>query len=175
MNSFYSSKTYKNKRESNDFKGFSTIDLSITLMIISILAVMIIPNFSSALEFFEVLIAEKYLHSSVKECQSGLIENEDSPQYNPPTKDLGLGIFSKNKFSFSFTGNEGDCINYNAANLIRISRINNNQNDPKYSLIINVITGEKRSEGDLPDWLDWWEDKYSPLIPENDPLIYQFD
>ena len=40
-----------------------------------------------------------------------------------------------------------------------------------YSLIINVKTGEKSSEGSLPDWLDWWEGKSSNLIPNDDILL----
>ena len=98
-----------------------------------------------------------------------------SPQYNLPSNDLGLGIFSKNKFSFSYTGEQGECINESEGNRIRLSRISPNQIDPKYSLIINVISGEKSTEGDLPDWLDWWDDIYSPLIPSDDSLLTEFE
>ena len=52
-----------------------------------------------------------------------------------------------------------------------LSKMNNNQSNIDYSLIINLITGERISEGNIPDWLDWWEDFYSPLIPENDILL----
>ena len=46
--------------------GFSVVDLSIAITIIGILAVMVIPNISPALEFVEVLVAEKYLLKSVR-------------------------------------------------------------------------------------------------------------
>ena len=155
--------------------GFSIIDLSIVITIIGILAVMIIPNFSPALEFVEILIAEKHLFKSVKECQIGLLKNDLSPQYNLPTNDSGMGILNKNKFSFSYTGNLGECINtYNkTGNRIRLTRSNSGQIS-NYSLIINVVTGEKTSEGKLPEWLDWWEDINSPIIPENDPLLREY-
>ncbi len=136
---------------------------------------MFIPNFSSSLEFIEVLIAEKYLHNSVKECQSGLIKYELSPRYNLPINNSGLGIFAKNKFSFYYSGDQGECLNFGSGNELKISRIMNGQSAPKYSLIIDLVSGEKSSEGDLPDWLDWWKGKYSPLIPENDPLLNEFE
>ena len=158
----------KGKDKSN---GYSVADLSIAIMIIGILAALLIPNFSSALEFVEVLIAEKHLNGAVKDCQKGLINDEMNPQYDLPFNDVGVGIFKNNKFSFSYTGIEGECIGYLGPNQIMLSKMNNNQSNIDYSLIINLITGERISEGKLPEWLDWWEDFYSPLIPENDRLL----
>ena len=162
------------KPEKSKTNGYTTIDLSIAIIIIGILATLLVPNFSAALEFIEVLIAEKHLHDAVEECQQGLIDDENNPQYNLSAKEVGLGIFKNNKFSFAFTGIEGECISDYEPNLIRLSRTNNNQNNDQYSLIINLITGERISEGELPEWLDWWEDFYSPLIPENDPMLYEY-
>tara|TARA_Y100000589_G_scaffold240099_1_gene227628 strand:- start:136 stop:654 length:519 start_codon:yes stop_codon:yes gene_type:complete len=154
--------------------GFSTIDLSITIAVIGILATILAPNFSSALEYFEVLIGEKQLYSAVKECQQGLINDEISPNYNLPAKELSLGIYKNNKYSFDYTGVENECFTNNSSNRIRLTRAKNNQSEIQYALIIDLITGERISEGDLPEWLDWWEDFYSPLIPENDPLLYEY-
>ena len=167
---FYSH-SIKGKDNSN---GYSITDLSIAILIIGILATMLIPNFSSALEFIEILIAEKHLNGTVKDCQRGLINGEINPQYDLPSNDVGVGIFKNNKFSFSYTGIEGECFSYLEPNQIRLSRMSNNQSDIDYSLIINLITGERISEGKLPEWLDWWEDFYSPLIPENDPLLNRY-
>ena len=161
----------KSEKKTN---GYSTTDLSIAIIIIGILASIIVPNFSSALEFVEVIIAEKHLHDAVKECQQGLINDDKPPQYNLTTKDVGSGIFKNNKFSFAYTGIEGDCINDYESNQIRLSRTSSNQINNQYSLIINLITGERTSEGELPEWLGWWEDFYSPLIPKDDPILYQF-
>ena len=160
------------KKEEN---GFSIANLSVSIAIIGILATILVPNFSSSLEFLEVLIAEKYLLKSVRECQSDLIKNASSPQYNLQINNSGLGIFKRNKYIFSYTGNQGECINEMniEGNRIRITKSNTSQNT-NYSLIINVITGEKTSEGQLPEWLDWWEGVYSPIIPENDPLLNEY-
>ena len=172
----------KKKEKLNNIKtikiienGFSIADLSIAITVIGILAVMVIPNISPALEFVEVLVAEKYLLKSVRECQSGLIKNDLSTQYDLPVNNSGLGIFKNNKYLFSYTGNPGECINLSTLeeNRIRVTKSNLSQN-LEYSLIINLITGEKTSEGQLPGWLDWWEGVYSPIIPENDPLLDEF-
>ena len=155
--------------------GFSVVDLSIAINVIGILAIMVIPNISPALEFVEVLVAEKYLLKSVRECQSGLIKNDLSTQYDLPANNSGLGIFKNNKYLFSYTGKPGECNNLSTLeeNRIRVTRSNISQN-LEYSLIINLITGEKTTEGQLPEWLDWWEGVYSPIIPENDPLLDEF-
>ena len=79
-------KSYKNNKIIEN--GFSVVDLSIAITIIGILAVMVIPNISPALEFVEVLVAEKYLLKSVRECQSGLIKNDLSTQYDLPANNL---------------------------------------------------------------------------------------
>ena len=160
------------KKEKN---GFSIANLSVSIAIIGILATILVPNFSSALEFLEVLVAEKYLLKSVRECQSDLIKNDLSPQYDLQINNFGFGIFKNNKYIFSYTGNQGECINFNntEGNRIRITKSNSGQNS-NYSLIINVITGEKTYEGQLPEWLDWWEGVYSPIIPENDPLLIEY-
>ena len=49
--------------------------------------------------------------------------------------------------------------------------VNINSEKIIYSLIINVKTGEKSSEGSLPDWLDWWDGKSSNLIADDDVLL----
>ena len=169
---FFHRKLYSYPIKGNDTSnGYSITDLSIAILIIGILATMLIPRFSSALEFIEILIAEKHLYGAVKDCQRGLINDEINPQYDLPSNDESIGIFKNNKFSFSYTGIESECVSYIEPNQIRLSRMNNNQSNIDYSLIINLITGERISEGKLPEWLNWWEDFYSPLIPENDRLL----
>ena len=151
--------------------GYSINEMVIVISIIGILASILIPNFKPAIEFIEVLIAEKHLLKAVKECQIGLINNEISPQYTLPVNEINLGIFRNNKFTFSFTGIEGECSPEFGGNQLKVSRININSEKIIYSLIINVKTGEKSSEGSLPDWLDWWDGKSSNLIADDDMLL----
>ena len=151
--------------------GYSINEIVIVIAIVGVLASILIPNFRPAVEFIEVLIAEKHLLKAVKECQIGIINNELSPQYTLPKDEIKLGIFKNNKFTFSFTGIEGECSPEFGGNQLKVSRISNNSEKIIYSLIINVKTGEKSSEGSLPDWLDWWEGKSSNLIPDDDILL----
>ena len=151
--------------------GYSINEIVIVIAIVGVLASILIPNFRPAVEFIEVLIAEKHLLKAVKECQIGIINNELSPQYTLPKSEIKLGIFKNNKFTFSFTGIEGECSPEFGGNQLRVSRININSENIIYSLIINVKTGEKLSEGSLPTWLDWWEGKSSSLISEDDILL----
>ena len=151
--------------------GYSINEIVIVIAIVGVLASILIPNFRPAVEFIEVLIAEKHLLKAVKECQIGIINNELSPQYTLPKDEIKLGIFKNNKFTFSFTGIEGECSPEFGGNQLKVSRISINSENIIYSLIINVKTGEKLSEGSLPTWLDWWEGKSSSLISEDDILL----
>ena len=151
--------------------GYSINELIVVISIIGVLASIVIPNFRPAIEFIEVLIAEKHLIKAVKECQLGLINYDISPQYTLPANEVNLGIFKNNKFTFSYTGLGGDCSPEFGGNQLRVSRVNINSENIIYSLIINVKTGEKSSEGLLPGWLDWWSGKSSNLISEDDILL----
>lgn len=151
--------------------GYSVNEMVIAISIIGILATILVPNFRPAVEFAEVLIAEKYLLKAIKECQIGLINNEPNPIYSLPAKDINLGIFKKNKFTFSYTGIGGECSPEYGGNNLRVSRIDSKTGSLIYSLIVNVKTGKKSSEGSLPIWLDWWESKSPSLIPEGDMLL----
>ena len=150
--------------------GYSINEMFIVISIIGILASILIPSIAPSVEFIEVLIAEKHLLKAVKECQIGLINNEVSPQYTLPENSVSLGIFKKNKFTLSHSGIAGECSPEFGGNQLRFSRFDHNSQNIIYSLIINVNTGEKLSEGSLPSWLDWWVGKSSSLIPENDSI-----
>ena len=147
--------------------GYSLNEMLVVISVIGILASILVPNFRPAVEFIEVLIAEQYLLKAFKECEIGIINNELSPQYTIPKDDINLGIFKNNKFTFSYTGIREECLPEFGGNQLRVSRKNANSEKIIYSLIINVSTGEKISEGTLPAWLDWWDGKSSSLITDN--------
>jgi len=163
-------------RDINHFyeKGFSISELILIITTIGILATLIVPNFAAAIEFFEVLVVEKKMLKAVKECQIGLINNQEYPNYSIPIKNVSVPILKNKGFIFFYTGKYGECLSNFGPNYIRASRSNPDNQNFKYSLIINVITGEREIEGTLPDWLDWWEGGLSPIIPKDDPLINNF-
>ena len=137
--------------------GYSINEMVVVLAIIGILASILVPSFRPAVEFIEVLMAEKYLLKAAQECKIGLINGELSPVYSKPENEISLGVFKENKFSFSYTGVGGECAPEYGGNELKVSRKNTNSGNIIYSLIINVVTAEKISEGSLPNWLDWWE------------------
>ena len=147
--------------------GYSINEMVVVISIIAILASILVPSYRPAIEFIEVLIAEKYLLKAAQECQIGLINGELSPQYSEPEKEISVGVFKENKFTFSYTGLRGECSPGYGGNQLRVSRKNTNSGDIIYSLIINVATGEKTSEGNLPNWLDWWDKKSPSQITDN--------
>ena len=148
--------------------GFSTNEMIITVVIIGILATIVVPNFTPALEFIEILIAERHLTGAVKQCQTGIVNFEDNPKYSIPIDEINLGIFKKNKYILSHTGILGDCFPERGGNTLRISKISPNMDSASYSLEINVVTGNRSYVGEIPQWLDWWSGKFSPIIDEND-------
>tara|TARA_B100000945_G_C20347980_1_gene580742 strand:+ start:631 stop:1164 length:534 start_codon:yes stop_codon:yes gene_type:complete len=154
-----------------DKNGFSINEMALSLACLAILLTFAFPLFTPLIEMTEVLIAEKYLLESVKECQMGLINGENSPSYTIPPQSIGLDFISTRRFQFLFTGINGECLDSSGANILSAQRMNNNQTIPTFVLNINLITGEKTSEGDVPSFIDWWEGFYSPLIQEDDPLL----
>lgn len=155
-------------------KGFSISELILIITTIGILATLLIPNFAASIEFIEVLIVEKKMLKAVKECQIGLINSKDYPNYSIPINNVSVPIFKNKGFIFSYTGLYGECSSKFGPNIIRASRSNPDNQNYRYSLMINLITGEREVEGQLPDWLDWWEGGLSPLIPKDDPLLDNF-
>ena len=137
--------------------GYSINEIVIVIAIIGVLASILVPSFRPAVEFIEVLMAEKYLLKAAQECKIGLINGELSPVYSKPENEISLGVFKENKFSFSYTGVGGECAPEYGGNELKVSRKNTNSGNIIYSLIINVVTAEKTSEGYLPNWLDWWD------------------
>ena len=144
--------------------GYSVNEMLVVLAIIGILASIVVPSYRPAIEFIEVLMAEKYLIKAAQECKVGLINGELSPQYSQPENEISLGVLKKNKFSFSYTGIGGECLPEYGGNELRVSKKNTNSGNIIYSLIINLVTAEKTSEGSLPNWLDWWDKQTTTTI-----------
>ena len=159
----YLFKKFKTSRKN----GYSINEMVIVLAIIGILASILVPSFRPAVEFIEVLMAEKYLLKAAQECKIGLINGELSPVYSKPENEISLGVFKENKFSFSYTGVGGECAPEYGGNELKVSRKNTNSGNIIYSLIINVVTAEKTSEGSLPNWLDWWDKESTNSIIDN--------
>jgi len=155
-----------------ELEGFSSIEMVIVLTCIGIIATITFPLLTRVLEMTEVLITEKYMHNAVKQCQMGLINGENYPAYSLPPQSIDLGFISNRKFQFYYTGIEGECLSSSGGNILTSYRTTNNESTFTFGLSINLVTGEKSTEGKVPDFIDWWQGAYSPLIEEDDPLLY---
>ena len=144
----------------------------VTIACVGILATITFPLLTPVIEMAEVLIAEKYLLGAVKQCQMGLINDENFPSYTIPPQSLGIGIITNRRYQFPYTGYEGECLDSSGGNILSAARMSRGQTNPTFSLNINLVTGEKTTEGDLPSYIDWWEGIYSPLIDADDPLLF---
>ncbi len=151
--------------------GFSSNEMVVVLACIGILATISIPLMTPVIEIAEALIAEKYLLAAVKECQMGLISGEENPLYSLPPQHIGLGFISTRRYLFYNYGDDGFCLSPSSGNILTAARTTQNQILSIYDLSINVVTGEKSTEGDLPSWLDWWNGIYSPILQDGDPLL----
>ena len=155
-----------------DQAGYSSLQMVVAMACIGILATILIPLLTPVIELAEVLIAEKHLLGAVKECQMGLINDENYPVYTLPPQNIGIGFITNRRYQFLSSGVGGECLSTDGANILYAARMNQNQTFPIFSLNINLISGEKTTEGDVPSFIDWWEGTYSPLIEEDDPLLF---
>ena len=151
--------------------GFSPNEMTVAMVCIGILATLTLPLFKPLIEMTEFFFAEKYLLGAVKECQMGLVNGENYPSYTLPPQSLGLDFITTRRFEFLFSGTEGECLSSSGGNILSASRVSNNEEISIFSFNIDLVTGEKTSEGDVPDFIDWWDGFYSPLIQEGDPLL----
>jgi len=146
-------------------KGFSLTELIIVILGIGILASISIPLLYQFIEKAEVSVAKRYLRLAVRECQRQLIDGVDKPYFTKPPQ--SLGIIPTRRFQFPDSGNDGECLSPSSGNILTAARTLNTQTESTYNLNINVVTGEKSTQKNVPSWLNW-EGFYSPLIPNEE-------
>ena len=148
-------------------KGFSLIELIIVVMGIGILTSISIPLLYGFIEKAEVSVAKRYLRLAVRECQRQLIDGVVNPSFTKPPQ--SLGIIPTRRFQFPDSGNDGECLSPSSGNILTAARTLNTQSESTYNININVVTGEKSTQKNVPTWLNW-SGSYSPLIPNDEEL-----
>ena len=132
---------------------------------IGILASISVPLLYQFIEKAEVSVAKRYLRLAVRECQRQLIDGVVNPSFTKPPQ--SLGIIATRRFQFPDSGKDGECLSPLSGNILTAARTLNTQTESTYNLNINVVTGEKSTQKNIPTWLNW-EGFYSPLIPNEE-------
>ena len=144
--SFYFSKN-RSKKKILKKNGFTLIELVIVILIMIILAVTCIPAFLNIIEKAEVETAKRNLLDAFLECQIKIAEGETNPRYKIPP--------NTNKFQYPDSGRDGECLSPSSGNILTAARTAYGQRVSDYNLNINVVTGEKSTERDVPDNIIW--------------------
>jgi len=145
-------------------KGFSLTELVFVVIGIGILTSFSIPLFYEFIEKAEVSVAKRYLRLAVRECQRQLIDGVANPVFTKPPQ--SLGIIPTRRFQFPDSGNDGECLSPSSGNILTAARTLNTQTESTYNININVVSGEKSTQKNVPTWLNW-NGFYSPLIPND--------
>ena len=141
---FSKNRSKKKKLKKN---GFSLIELVIVILILIILAAISIPSFLNLIEKAEVEVAKRNLLDAFLECQIKIAEGETNPRYTIPP--------NTNKFQYPDSGTDGECLSPSSGNILTAARTAYGQSVSDYNLNINVVTGEKSTERNVPNNITW--------------------
>ena len=142
-------------RSRTEEEGFTLVELIVEVMIIGILSAIAIPSFINNVEKAEVTGAQLYLHTAVKECQMKIAFGDPDPTYTLPP--------NTTRFQFPDSGDDGKCLSPPSGNIFTAARTIMGQSVADYALNINVVTGEKSTQFNVPSWITW-EGIYSPIL-----------
>ena len=138
----------KNRSKKKTLKnGFTLIELVIVILILIILAAISIPSFLNLIEKAEVEVAKRNLLDAFLECQIKIAEGETNPRYTIPP--------NTNKFQYPDSGTDGECLSPSSGNILTAARTAYGQRVSDYNLNINVVTGEKSTERNVPNNIMW--------------------
>ena len=99
------------------------------------------------IEKAEVEVAKRNLLDAFLECQIKIAEGETNPRYTIPP--------NTNKFQYPDSGTDGECLSPSSGNILTAARTAYGQRVSDYNLNINVVTGEKSTERDVPNYIIW--------------------
>ena len=137
----------RSKKKTLKKNGFTLIELVIVILILIILAAISIPSFLNLIEKAEVEVAKRNLLDAFLECQIKIAEGETNPRYTIPP--------NTNKFQYPDSGTDGECLSPSSGNILTAARTAYGQRVSDYNLNINVVTGEKSTDRNVPNNIIW--------------------
>ena len=129
-------------------EGFSLIELVVVVAVLAVLSAIAIPSFTEMSERAEASVAQYQLAVAAKECAALLASGEPAPSYTVPS--------NTSRFQYPDSGPDGKClINSTTGNILTAARTAYGQTVSTYNLNVNLLTGEKTTERNVPSYITW--------------------
>ena len=131
----------------SDGDGFSLIELVIVIAILAILLAISLPLFLRLIDDAEVRRVQALLIYAHKECRVKMARGLTDPTYTIPP--------NTSYFQFPDLGDYGKCLSPASGNILTAAQTAYGQAVSNYNLNINVVTGEKSIERNVPSHIVW--------------------
>ena len=127
------------------------MELVVVIAVMAILGAIAIPSFAGIMEWAETVIAMYNLNNAYKECYTNLslanYADKNTVTYQIPS--------NTSRFQYPDSGNDGVCLSPETGNILTAARTAYGQKVSTFNLNINVVTGERSIERDVPTWVNW--------------------
>ena len=128
--------------------GFSLLELVVVVAVLAILGSIAIPLFQDFSERAEARVAQYNLVQAARECLIRLNNGDPNPIYTVPS--------NTSRFQYPDAGQDKFClINSNTGDILTAARTAYGQAVSDYNLNINLLTGEKTTERNVPAYINW--------------------
>ena len=128
-------------------EGFTLLELVVVIAVLSILSSISIPALLGFIERAAARAAQYSLNQAHRECRTKIVMGAANPTYIIPANNA--------YFQFPDLGRDGFCSDPATGNILTAARTDGSQTVSLYNLNINVVTGEKSSDRDVPNWVAW--------------------
>ena len=133
--------------KTNFDNGFSLAELLVVLAIIGVLGSAAVLIFSQLFERIRAQEAQINLLHAYKECTIEIQTGSSDPTYTIPS--------NTDYFQYPDSGDDGKCLSPNSGNILTAARTSYGQDVSNYNLNINVRTGEKSTDREVPIYITW--------------------
>ena len=127
--------------------GFSLIELVVVIAILVSLLAISLPLFLRLIEDAEARRAQSLLIDAHRECRIKMASGQTDPSYKIPP--------NTSYFQFPDSGDDGKCLSPTSGNILTAAQTPYGQHVANYALNINVVTGEKSTQFNVPSGIIW--------------------
>ena len=128
--------------------GFSLIELVVVVAVLAVLSAIAIPSFQEFSERAEARVAQYNLVQAARECLIRLNNGDLNPVYTVPSNTF--------RFQYPDAGQDKFClVDSTTGDILTAARTAYGQAVSTYNLNINLLTGEKTTERNVPTYIKW--------------------